>query len=194
MSFLTTKELEAIPFRSMGRDVMIDRSARIINPEFVSIGDNVRIDMCTVVSAGSHGVEIGSHVHLGSQVSVFGGGGFVRLSDFSGISAGARIFTATDDFSHGWLRGPQVDFSMRKISSGEVWLGENCQVGANSVVLPNVKMEFNSCAGALSLVVSSVEANTLVAGSPAKVVRTLDGELALKLMTRFRKEWNQRNA
>jgi len=191
MWFLSDEELLAIGLKGFGRKVLVDKTVRFINPTLISIGDNVRIDFNSLISAGLEGIEIGSHVHISANVQLFGGGGRIVLHEFSGLSPGVKLFTASDDFSDGWLKGPQVGIAYRKIESGGIFLDMNSQVGANSVVLPGVTFGFNSCAGALCLVSSDVEPNVLVAGNPARIVKRRDGDLATKLMAEFREEWNR---
>ena len=61
---------------------------------------------------------------------------------------------------------------------GNVVIGDNVFVGADSVILPNVTIGDNSIIGANSTVSRDIPANVVVAGSPAKVICTLDEYLA----------------
>lgn len=190
MSFLTSDELSGIGLRSYGRKVLIDRAARLISPNRIALGDNVRIDCFSLISAGEEGVEIGSHVHISSGVYVYGTGGRVEIADFCGLSPGAKVFTASDDFTEGYLRGPQVPACYRRITTGSVSMAENSQVGAGAIILPGVKVGRNASVGALSLVSRSVPANTVVAGVPAREMATRDGALADRLVAEFLSEWS----
>ena len=57
---------------------------------------------------------------------------------------------------------------------GNVMIGNNVFVGAESVILPNVSIGDNSIIGANSTVSRDIPANVVAAGSPAKVICTLD--------------------
>ena len=57
---------------------------------------------------------------------------------------------------------------------GDVVIGNNVFVGADSVVLPNTKIGDNSIIGANSTVTRDIPANVVAAGSPAKVICSLD--------------------
>lgn len=57
---------------------------------------------------------------------------------------------------------------------GNVVIGNNVFVGAESVILPNVSIGDNSIIGANSTVSRDIPANVVAAGSPAKVICTLD--------------------
>ena len=57
---------------------------------------------------------------------------------------------------------------------GRVSIGDNVFIGAESVVLPGVTIGNNVIVGANSTVTHNVPDNTVVAGSPARVLCTLD--------------------
>lgn len=57
----------------------------------------------------------------------------------------------------------------------DVVLGKNCWIGMNSVILPGVTLGDHTIVGAGSVVTKSFpEGNCVIAGNPAKVIRTLD--------------------
>ena len=60
-------------------------------------------------------------------------------------------------------------------TSGEVVLKKNCRIGSHSTVLPDVIIGENSVIGAHSLVVSSLPANIIAVGVPAKVIKKING-------------------
>lgn len=57
---------------------------------------------------------------------------------------------------------------------GNVIIGNNVFVGAESVILPNVQIGDNSIIGANSTVSRDIPANVVAAGSPAKVICSLE--------------------
>lgn len=61
---------------------------------------------------------------------------------------------------------------------GRVTIGDNVFIGAETVVLPGVTIGSNVIVGANSTVTHDVPDNLVVAGSPARVVSTLDEYLA----------------
>ena len=61
---------------------------------------------------------------------------------------------------------------------GRVTIGNNVFIGAESVVLPNVTIGDNVIIGANSTVTHDIPSNSVVAGSPAKVICTLEEYLA----------------
>lgn len=61
---------------------------------------------------------------------------------------------------------------------GNVIIGNNVFIGADAVILPNVTIGDNSIIGANSTVSKDIPANVVAAGSPAKVICTLEEYLA----------------
>lgn len=57
---------------------------------------------------------------------------------------------------------------------GRVTIGDNVFIGANSVILPCVKIGANSIIGAHSTVSKDIPDNVVAAGSPAKIICTLE--------------------
>jgi|GEM_PF-430188 len=58
-------------------------------------------------------------------------------------------------------------------TTGKVKIGENAFIGANSIILPNVAVGKNAIVGAGSVVTEDVPENTIVAGNPARKIKTI---------------------
>ncbi len=58
----------------------------------------------------------------------------------------------------------------------ETIIGENSSIGANSTILPGVKIGRNCMIGAGSVVTKDVPDNALVLGNPARIVKFLEAE------------------
>jgi len=62
------------------------------------------------------------------------------------------------------------------IKTGPVVIGDNCWLGANSVILPEVELGEHTIVAAGAVVTKSFrEGNQVLAGVPARVVKKLDG-------------------
>jgi galactoside O-acetyltransferase len=186
---LSEEEISGLGFERVGKDCAIHRTVQFFNSQAISIGDNVRIDCFSLISAGSKGVEIGNHVHVGAGCYFFGGGGRVVLEDFSGTSPRVSLFTASDDFSEGYLRGPRVPAKYRKLREGDIILRSSAGVAAGSIVLPGVSIGVNACVGAMIVVSRDIPDNGLLAGSPPKLVICRDGDLCSRLSQEFLEEY-----
>ena len=56
----------------------------------------------------------------------------------------------------------------------DVVIGENCWIGMNSVILPGVCLGNNVVVGAGAIVTKSFPSNVVIAGNPARVIRSLE--------------------
>jgi galactoside O-acetyltransferase len=88
-----------------------------------------------------------------------------------------RVFSASDDYSGKFLTNPTVPITMTNVSVAEVFVGEHVIVGANSVILPGVKIGEGSAVGAQSLVARSLEPWGIYSGCPAKFLKTRSSSL-----------------
>lgn len=173
-SFLSAAELAAVGFRSVGTGVLVSRFARIYNPANMSLGDHVRIDDFSVLSAAPVGgplFYVGRYCHIAAGSYVFGSSGF-RMGDFSGLSGGVKIYTATDDYGGDFVTNPTVGAKFRRVVGNPVVLGDHVIVGAGTVVLPTAEcLEEGVAVGAQSLVRTPCAAWSVYVGSPARKVR-----------------------
>jgi dTDP-4-amino-4,6-dideoxy-D-glucose acyltransferase len=161
--FLTRDELADLGLAAYGEDVLIDRSARIYGAGRLSIGDHVRIDAYSVLSAGAGGIAIGDYVHVAAFVFM-AGAARIELRDFSNVSGRVSIYSSNDDYSGGALIGPTVPDELRDVTHAPVTIGRQAIVGAGAVILPGVTLGEGAAVGAQSLVRRDVPAFTIVGG------------------------------
>jgi len=165
------EELSRLGFASVGVNVHIARNCTIIGFERIWIGDNVRIDGPTtiVVAEGSH-LEIGSFVHVSGGCHLCASAP-LKLGDFSGLSQGVRIFTATDDYSGQTLTNPMVPAKFKRVLTDSVTIGRHVIVGAGTVILPGASIGEGSSIGALSLVSGPMPTWSVCAGTPCTAIK-----------------------
>ena len=58
-------------------------------------------------------------------------------------------------------------------SKGPVIIGNNVWIGSGVIILPNVTIGDNCILGANSVVTKSFEKNSVIAGNPARLIKTL---------------------
>lgn len=168
-TFLEPEELRALALRACGENVLIHRTAVLVNCRTISIADYVRIDPFVVISV-SGGITIGRHVHIAAHCS-FTGSGKIELEDYCGISHGTKVLSSTDDFSGAALTGPTIPGDLRSVQIGPIVVGRHVVVGANCVVLPGGSIGEGATVGALSLVKAPLAPWTVYAGVPARPIR-----------------------
>ena len=147
-SFYSKKELINIGFHSFGDNVKISKKASFYSPELMSFGSNVRIDDFCILSGE---ISLGSYVHISAFCGLYGSKG-IEIGDFSGISPNSLIFSAVDDFSGAYLINPMVPSEFTNVSGGRVKLHDFVQLGANTIVMPNIEIREGTITGAFSFV------------------------------------------
>lgn len=105
------------------------------------------------------------------------------MSDFSAVSQGCRILTATDDFKDFGFGNSTIDNDFRNIKSLPISIGKFCIIGANCVVLPGVVIGEGATVGANSVVTKNLEPWGIYIGN--KKVGTRNKEEVLKNYEKF---------
>lgn len=138
----------------------------------LSIGEHAQIDDFVFLNAGRR-CDIGRFVHLASFVSVVGGGEFV-IEDFSGLSAGVRVITGTDDYSGPYLTNPTVPRDLTHYVISHVHLERHVIVGTNAVLYPGVTLPEGVAIGAGCHVRKRLEPWSVYAGEPLRKIGERD--------------------
>lgn len=128
---------------------------KIIGIENIEFGKNIIIDDFVFIYAKEK-IKIGNYVHIALHASITGGER-VNIEDYCAISQGVRILTATDDFKDWGFGNSTIDNSFRNINSGLIEISRFSIIGANSVVLPNVKIGEGAMVGANSVITKDLE-------------------------------------
>lgn len=165
MSYYSTEELQSLGLGGYGTNVMLSRKSSLYGNHNLFLGDNVRIDDFTLISA-KETVKIGSFVHISAYAAIYGGGG-VEINDFAGLSPRATIFSESDDFSGESLIHPFFASEFKpNHQKAKVIVSRFCQLGVGTTVLPGCIVGEGSVTGAHSLVLSSLEDWGIYAGIP----------------------------
>ncbi len=113
-------------------------------------------------------LKIGNNCHIGKD-------SFLDLRDKISVGANVTISMRVIIVTHIDL-GSSPLRKMYPMRKSPVVIEDGVYIGANSTILPGVRISSNSFVAAGSLVNHNVETRTLLAGVPAKVVKKLDAE------------------
>jgi acetyltransferase-like isoleucine patch superfamily enzyme len=143
------------------------RTAKITSDTTVELTDNSWIGDFVFVNLRKLTLGKGSQVNAFASLT---GGGEVHIGDYSVIGYGVRIISGTDTPEGKYMadRAPPTD---RRVVRGSVRIGDNCFIGANSVIsvsLRNTAIDVgnNAVIGALSYVDRDVPAGAVGWGTP----------------------------
>ena len=164
----------------------------IMKPWYVHIdGVNIRIGRCATIIGERHApVKIGVWGREPTQ-------GSITIGDYALLSPGCRISASdnitigdsvmiangvyiTDSDWHGAYDRTERDSGVFPVTiKDNVWLGDH------ATILKGVTIGENSIVGANAVVTQDVPANVVVAGNPAKPVKTLDPGRAIKTRAEY---------
>jgi len=146
--YYTSDELRLMPFKSVGENVQIAKDCTIIGLENISLSNNIRIDGGATLACASGYLEIGSYIHIAKDCFLGCAGG-ITLSDFSGLSQGVKLYSASDDYSGASLTNPTVPKEFLNVKAMHLDIGRHVIIGSGSVVLPGASIGEGSAIGAL---------------------------------------------
>lgn len=167
---LRTRILWGWRLNSLGERSILDRPLQVNNAKAIAIGSRVTIgpqfvfgdldlaapnpkiiigDGCTIVSRfqcnAARRVEIGRHVLIASNVLI-------------------------TDSDHVVERGGLPVTQNGRLKSAPVFIGDNCWIGQNVVIVKGVSVGDHCVIGANAVVTKSVPSGSVVAGAPARVI------------------------
>ncbi len=137
-----------ILFRSIaekcGDNVLINQGCFILHADKLSVGSNVSMQpMCYIDAAG--GVSIGNDVS---------------------IAHSATILSTSHNYS-----GSTLPIKDQGMASSPCVIKDNIWIGAKATILCGIIIESGSVVGAGAVVTHNVEANSVIAGVPAKKIK-----------------------
>ena len=106
-----------------------------------------------------HEVKIGRNVIVMNGCLMMSAGG-ITIGDDTQIAANVQLISNNHDLD-----------DRNVITCKPITIGKRVWIGAGSTILPGVTIGDNAVVGAGSVVTKDVEADTIVAGNPAKLIR-----------------------
>jgi len=94
----------------------------------------------------------------------------VEIGENCLMAPAVQIYTATHPLNAKYRMDNSDYYELAK----PVKIGNNCWLGGSCVICPGVTIGDNVVVGAGSVVVKDVPSNVVVAGNPAKIIRTMD--------------------
>lgn len=177
--FFTEKDLKKFGFRSLGKNIKISSDVRIYGQERISIGNNVRIDDFTSLTAGDGYINIGNYVYIGRNCNFVGSLG-IEMRDFSSIASNSCVYSSSDDFRGNFLTAQAVPKKFRTLVGGKVTIGRHVIIGTTVVIFGKCEIGEGCSIGALSFVKNDLKEWGIYAGSPATLINKRKKDL-LKL-------------
>jgi acetyltransferase-like isoleucine patch superfamily enzyme len=154
-------------YQHRGKGSIIYRSVRMDTPPYrhFSLGRKSVIESFSCINNAVGDVLIGDFTRIGLHNTIIGP---VTIGNHVNLAKGVTITALNHNFEDITLRIDQQGVSTNTVTiSDDVW------IGTNSVVLPGVTIGTHSVVAAGAVVTKDVPPYTIVAGGPAKVIKTI---------------------
>jgi acetyltransferase-like isoleucine patch superfamily enzyme len=161
-----TGKFKVEDFKKVGDNIIIEEGVLVFHAENIELGKNVYIGHRTILKGyykNSMVIEDNSWI---GQGCFFHSAGGIRIGKSVGIAPGVMILTSEhkeDDLSKPIL--------MHEVELNEVVIGDGCDIGVGTIILPGVKIGEGAIVGAGSVVTKDVPPYSVVAGVPTRVLR-----------------------
>lgn len=159
---------------SAGKNLILDDNVSInaLSVNGIQLGDDVSIArdsilFCTgVIAQKGTGITIGHRTGIGSRAFLAGQGGITIGNDVI-TGPNIQVFSENHNFSD---TGKTI--KDQGVTKQATVIGNNCWLGAGITILAGVHIGDGCVIAAGSVVTRSVPPNSVVAGVPAKVIKT----------------------
>jgi acetyltransferase-like isoleucine patch superfamily enzyme len=173
---------------NLGFNAKIYETAKIINSENLSLGDeSIIADFCFIYAVG-RGIEIGNFCNI-TEHCIIQAGGLVQLGNFVGLGPRTTILAASDDYEGNGLIGHTVLNKYRNTTFKDVIINKHAHIGMGCIIMPGVEIGEGCSIGSGSLVTKSMPPWTICYGSPCKPIRPKFKGHILTMEERFLKEY-----
>jgi UDP-2-acetamido-3-amino-2,3-dideoxy-glucuronate N-acetyltransferase len=155
-------------FRCIAADVRLGKNvklAQFVNLYGCEIGDETKLGAFVEIQKN---VRVGARCKISSHTFVCEG---VTIED--NVFVGHKVAFINDTY-------PRATTDGGRLQTEQDWnveatlVKKGASIGSGATILANVTIGENAMVGAGSVVTKDVPANTIVAGNPARVLRTID--------------------
>ena len=151
-------------FREIGDGVIFETGVLCFHPENIMLGDEVYLGHYSIIKGYyENQMLIGSGSWIGQNAFLHSAGG-LKIGKKVGIGPGVKILTSSHKLSEG-INLPILD---RPLEFAAVEIDDGCDIGANAVILPGVRLGKNVQVGAGAVVTKSYPNESVIKGVPAK--------------------------
>ncbi len=154
--------------KKLGNNCSFGRGITITNFSKISIGNDVTLSDGSFLYANEGGeIQIGNSLHMNTNSCLAASNlGKIIIGDNVLIAQNVVLRASNHCFD-------RVDLPINKQGhkGGEIIIEDDCWIGANVVVVPNVTIGRHRIVGAGAVVTSDVTPYSIIGGVPAKLIR-----------------------
>ncbi|MEO6978422.1 MAG: acyltransferase [Mucilaginibacter sp.] len=157
-----------------GRNLILEDNVSLnaLSDNGISFGDNVSIArdsilFCTgIVANRGKGITIGDRTGISARAYIAGQGGITIGNDVI-MGPNVQIFSENHSYND-----TSLTIKEQGVVKEPVNIGNNCWIGASSTILAGVNIGDGCVVAAGSVVTKSFPPNSVIAGIPAKLIKT----------------------
>lgn len=154
-------------YQHRGRGSKIYRSVRMDTPPYrrFSLGAHSVVESFACINNAVGDIVIGDHTRIGLHNTIIGP---VTIGSHVNLAQGITITALNHNFEK-----PEQRIDQQGVSTSSIVIGDDCWIGAHAVVLPGVTIGEHCVVAAGAVVTKDVPPHSLVAGVPAKVIKSI---------------------
>lgn len=154
-------------YQHRGRGSKIYSSVRMDTPPYrrFTVGKKSVVESYSCINNAVGDVIIGDHTRIGLHNTVIGP---VTIGSHVNLAQGIVVTALNHNFEN-----PTLRIDEQGVSTQPVTIGDDVWIGANAVILPGVAIGSHVVVAAGAVVTKDVPSHTLVAGVPAKVIKSI---------------------
>jgi len=161
-------------FKHVGNDCSIRPVLNTTHPENISLGNDVSIGILSWIATNTTlhkepKLIIGNRVHIGAY-AVITAANEIRIGNNVLMSERVTIL----DHIHDYTDNTKAVIDQPIVSKGKIIIEDDCFIGINSAIIGGVKIGKHVVIGANSVVTHDIPEYSVVAGSPAKIIKRYD--------------------
>jgi acetyltransferase-like isoleucine patch superfamily enzyme len=154
-------------YQHRGRGAKIYASVRMDTPPYrrFSLGRRSVVESFSCINNAVGDVIIGDHTRIGLHNTVIGP---VNIGNHVNLAQGVTVTALNHNYDN-----PEKYIDQQGITTQPVIIGDDVWIGAGAVILPGVSVGSHSVVAAGAVVTKDVPQRCVVAGVPAKIIRTI---------------------
>ena len=177
-------------FKKCGKGLYVGPGVRIVNPQYIEVGDHVSIDAgVTLMARGPGGITLGNHVSLTQRVYLDTedpGEGYIKIGNGVYVGTGTSLFghcgleigdssllaqnISLTPYSH-IFEDPNREIIAQGGHTRKVTIGRDVYIGMNSTILYSADIGDGCVVGSGTVVVKPLPPFSVAVGNPARVIR-----------------------
>lgn len=168
VGFFNLSKIKWGQFLRLGNDVYISA----LGKKGVQFGDNVSIGAFSRVIVSASMNNMGEQIKIGNNVGI---GEFAYLGGAGGLEIGdeciAGQYLSCHPENHNY-ENPHISIRHQGVSRKGIKIGKNCWIGSKVTILDGVEIGDGCILAAGSVITKSFPKNSIIAGIPAKLIKT----------------------